>query len=88
MPGGNWVTVGFNLHLVHIFWGFERKVRCAQNIVFCTFFCLQVSPDLANNVEILKFLGVDQSTILQFSCFAMLETALFTRFSVALRPGV
>ena len=76
--------------LVRIFGGLERKLRCAQNSGFYTFFCLAVSRDFAKTVEIQGFLDVDQynAVFTLFSCFAMVETALYTGFCVALRPGV
>ena len=52
VPGGNWGMVGSTPPLVRIFGGLERKLRCAQDRVFYTFFCLPVSRDFAKNVEI------------------------------------
>ena len=46
------MTVGFNPPVGRIFGGLERKLRCAQNIVVYTFFCLAVSRDFAKKVEI------------------------------------
>ena len=79
VPGGNWVTVGFNPPLVRIFGGLERKLRCAQNIVFLHVFLLSSVLGLAKNVENLGFFDVDQSKTLQWSKL---------RFCVARRPGV
>ena len=58
------MTVGFNPTLVRILGGLERKLRCAQDIVLYTFFCLAVSRDFAKNVEILGFLDIDESKTL------------------------
>ena len=51
------------MHLQDWFWYWHCSVKpFAQNIVFYTFFCLPVSRDFAENMEILGFLDVDQLT--------------------------
>ena len=87
VPGGNWVTVGFS-PLVRIFGGLERKLRCAQNIVFYRFFCLPVSRDFAKNVEVRDFWMLTSQKRCNLYWFLTLQWSKLRAIYVALRPGV
>ena len=81
------MTVGFNPPGPH-FCGVRAETQMCPKHFFYTFFCLAVSRDFAKNAEIRGFLDVEHPTTLKFtqiSCFAMVETALYTGFCVALR---
>ena len=54
VPGGNWVTLGFNPPGPH-FWGVIAEAQMCPKHCFLHVFCLPVSRDFAKKIEILEF---------------------------------